>query len=332
MKKIPGLDALQLAMKNDHRAWQPSPKYPQSAAARFAAGGYFTVAHKPKFTVNRTEAVYTIGSCFARNVEHTLHRKGFCVTTQNFRLPIEYYTKNTVSTAAAHRGVLNKYNVHSMATEISRALGNMAELPNQGFIQVGDGLWFDPQASNIEPASLEKISEVRKFISEANQTIRDASIVFITLGLTETWYDAESGLSLNNPPSPQFIRRMPGRFYFKNTTAEEATSLLRSAIIEIKETLSPKRMKFIVTVSPVPMGTTYTGWDAVVANTYSKSTLRCAAQCVADEFDDVDYFPSFEMVSSSPRALAFAEDGAHVQNDMVRHVIETFANLYIEDN
>ena len=52
-------------------------------------------------------------------------------------------------------------------------------------------------------------------------------------------------------------------------------------------------MKIVLTVYPVPFSDTFSGQDVIVANTYSKSVLRCVAQDLTELYDHVDYFPSY---------------------------------------
>lgn len=250
---------------------------------------------------------------------------GVNVLTSDFKLAAEYYSTSTESTQG-HRGVLNKYNPHSMRTEVLRSLGELDELPDEGFIQVGDEKWIDPQASSIAPNSLGEIRYVRSLLNEVNGRVRNASVVFITLGLTETWYDRQTGLSLNQAPNMQIVRRMPDRFYFKNSDWPETVSNIEDIIAAIGR--ANPETKIILTVSPVPLGTTFTGEDVITANAYSKSTLLSAARTVANRYGHVDYFPSYEIATNTSRALAFQEDGIHVVNDMVAYIMETFTEAY----
>ncbi|MBI3438916.1 MAG: GSCFA domain-containing protein, partial [Proteobacteria bacterium] len=89
------------------------------------------------------------------------------------------------------------------------------------------------------------------------------------------------------------------------------------------------RLKTIVTVSPVPLETTFSGQDIFVANMHSKSVLRAAAERFAQAHADVDYFPSYEMVLGPARNEAFARDCLHVRDPLVRAVIGRFVELYL---
>src|SRR3546814_16075656 len=60
------------------------------------------------------------------------------------------------------------------------------------------------------------------------------------------------------------------------------------------------------------MAQTFTNMDVFTANTYSKAVLRVAGQMLTARFPFVDYFPSYEMVMNSPRAMTWADDQVHV--------------------
>lgn len=325
MSSVSAQVAMMRTVNNKQRTWAPSPKFPESATARFDAGSYFPVFHEPKFKIEKTDAIFTIGSCFARNVEHKLIRSGYHVLTSDFSLDAEYYMGD--NDGSAHRGVLNKYNPHSMATEILRAFGELQSIPDNGFIEVSDGLWLDPQASRIKPNTLSIISMIRENLNSVSAKIKDASVVFITLGLTETWYDSKTGLSLNQPPNPVHLRTLGDRISFKNSNCFDVVENLDQMISSINKS-NGGNTKIVITVSPVPMGSTFSGMDVVKANTHSKSTLRAAASIICEKYDNVDYFPSFEMAVNSPRALAWKEDGAHVKNEMVGFIIDRFGDIY----
>ena len=90
---------------------------------------------------------------------------------------------------------------------------------------------------------------------------------------------------------------MPSRFTLGITDARDNAFVLDQIYARLKD-LSPS-MRLVVTVSPVPLGETFSGRDAMIANTYSKCTLRCAAEVFSQAHADVDYFPSYEIVTQS---------------------------------
>ena len=66
-------------------------------------------------------------------------------------------------------------------------------------------------------------------------------------------------------------------------------------------------LRFLVTVSPVPLTATATDEHVLVATTYSKSVLRSVAGALAMEFADIDYVPSYEIIASPWSKGAFYE-------------------------
>lgn len=86
----------------------------------------------------------------------------------------------------------------------------------------------------------------------------------------------------------------------------------------------------LLTVSPVPIEATFTTHNAVIANSYSKSVLRVAAEILTKSFDNVDYFPSYEIVLSQG-SHAFEDDNVHVRGeiatDVTRYMIKNYGQI-----
>ena len=57
-------------------------------------------------------------------------------------------------------------------------------------------------------------------------------------------------------------------------------------------------MRILLTVSPVPLTATASTQHVLAATVYSKSVLRAAAGELYSLHQDVDYFPSYEIVAS----------------------------------
>ena len=67
----------------------------------------------------------------------------------------------------------------------------------------------------------------------------------------------------------------------------------------------------------------------ITANTYSKSALRVAAEGLVAGHDDVDYFPSYEIVSHSERALTYGDDCRHVARPVVTAIVDRMVAQYV---
>lgn len=294
---------------------------PNSARERLVSGEPVTVATSPRFKLKRGNKIYTIGSCFARNIERVLMRERFVVPTGNVAIPPEFYSgatpyKNTI---------LNKYNAHSMAVEILRGL---EDNPPLGLIELENNLWYDPQTSFVKFLPQEQAEKIRRDMDLLAKEVARSDAVFLTLGLTETWYDTATGQFLNSLNVVAVKDRRKQTAFF-NATVNQVVKVLSFALDALR-TANPL-VKVLITVSPVPMGQTFTGMDVISANTYSKATLRAACQQLYDTYDFVDYFPSYEMVTHSPPEIAWQEDRVHVLPAMVESVTRTFVARYVEE-
>ena len=66
-------------------------------------------------------------------------------------------------------------------------------------------------------------------------------------------------------------------------------------------------MRFIITVSPVPLVATATQSHVLLASTYSKSVLRVVAEQVSNQIENVSYFPAFEIITGPQAPFEYFE-------------------------
>ena len=84
-------------------------------------------------------------------------------------------------------------------------------------------------------------------------------------------------------------------------------------------------MRFLLTVSPVPLVATAGPEHVLSATTYSKSVLRAAAGQLCHERSDVDYVPAYEVIASAvSKGKYFADDLRTVRPEGVDAVMEMF--------
>jgi hypothetical protein len=308
---------------NQHTMWYGDGVDPNTAAMRLKSGEYIKVGVSPKFQIKRSSRVFTIGSCFARNIERALLSQNIDVVTGKFSLPPEAYMAK-----ANPGGALNKYNTHSIESEILSAF-DLVNYPNSGLIEADDGLWWDPLSTMTKIADFETVSGVREKIRAVTQRLVDCDAVVITLGLNEVWVDRETGIYMNQMPPAPLMRKHKDRFAISLSGYEDNMATLERTISVIRSK-AKDNLKIVFTVSPVPMGATLTPRDVIVANTYSKSMLRICSQALSNKYDFVDYFPSYEMVMNSPRDITWHDDLIHVRDEAVRFITSYFIEKYVE--
>src|SRR3546814_16933512 len=114
------MDVVKFRKENLHRYWCNYSSHgvagddPGSARHRIALGDVVIVANQPRFKIQKGATIYTIGSCFARNVERALKRPGFRVPTAEIAIEKELNVGHTVFTNTAH----HKYKPHTLQTQI----------------------------------------------------------------------------------------------------------------------------------------------------------------------------------------------------------------------
>jgi hypothetical protein len=223
-------------------------------------------------------------------------------------------------------GVLNKYTPHSMLNEVMFAFGNSDG--REFLIEIDDSLCFDEQLHANVPVTIERALERRAEIrSLYKDAVRRSRVVVVTLGLIESWWDSKNELFLNETPKKKVLELHPDRFFFKVLDIHETLVSVRDLILTLKANGHPDQ-KVLLTVSPVPIQRTFSGRDAITANTYSKSALRVAAEMTVSEFDWVDYYPSFESVTHTDRNLAWKDDLVHVTEEVIAANVERMVAAY----
>jgi hypothetical protein len=271
----------------------------------------FTPKISPKFLLGENPAIFTSGSCFAREIEHALHALGRKVLSWSPELNLD-------------PGSFNRYNTFSVINDFRLADSGGYDEDLIWETPVG---WVDYSANGIQP-SREALVAVRNSSIEVHKRIAQADAFILTLGLIETWYDLKTDTYLNFTPSEVLAGNL-SRFECRITNYEENVQAARYLIDFLRAKFKPD-LKVIVTVSPVPLGVSFAGEDITQANTLSKSTLRAVAQRLADEDSLVDYFPSYEIVTLSDPNLSWLPDYRHVRRETVSRIMQTFIDHYLK--
>lgn len=313
MKSVSGDQAWKHLAKGQHSQWD---------APRFEAD-VFPIIHRPKFAISQSASIFCIGSCFARNIEEHLLYFGLNVLSKRIICPVEEWSARTT-------GLINKFTSESILNEVSWAAAQINADDPSLYSETADG-WVDLQLSpGVRPVTYERAVERRAYlIGDYFARLRSADVVVMTLGLNEVWRDHLRGVYLNAAPTLWEVRKSPGRYTLEITDVAANVKAL-AAIHAALKALNPN-IKLIVTVSPVPMSATFSGMDVVRANTLSKAVLRAAAEEFVNAHDDADYFPSYEIVTHTPRDKAYVGDCLHVMDSVVGSIMTTFTASYIGD-
>ena len=285
----------------------------------------FTPKIDPKFKVRADDKFYAIGSCFARGLESALQKRKISVESA----APEFAGLKPANKERSGIGFVNKYNTYSILNELRWALDPAAVFPVESIAQVAEGVWFDPHTNpTLELAGFEETLRRRHLMQTVTQRIRDCRVVIVTLGLVEVWRDLQTNVCLNHVPVPLLVKNQRERYEFHLTSFAQNWQNLQE-VHGLLSRYGHPGVQIVVTVSPVPLLNTFSTMDVVVANTYAKSVLRAVAQQWAAAHDNVDYFPSYEIVQDSDRAATWEPDLRHVRGPGADHIMELFLSSYV---
>jgi hypothetical protein len=283
---------------------------------------WFTPQIDPKFKLRSDDKFFAIGSCFARGLENALIKRRIAVESA----APEFAKFQPANKEVTGLGFTNKYNTFSILNELRWALDPEAVFPVESIVQVNQTTWSDPHTTpTLEPAGFEETLERRKLIKTVTRRITDCRAVIITLGLAEVWRDLKANVYVNRTP---LLKIHPTRYEFHLTDFTENWNNLEATHALLSRYGHPD-IRIVVTVSPVPLMATFSKMDVVVANTYAKSLLRAVAQQWAAMHDNVDYFPSYEIVQNSDRSAIWEDDLRHVTPGGTDHIMELFLRSYL---
>ncbi len=291
-----------------------------------------TDLHRPKFTIDREMEIATAGSCFAQHIARNLRARGFNVLDAEPSPP-------HLSDAEAQRFGYklysarygNIYCVRQLLQITQEAYGKFSPaLP----VWERDGRFFDAMRPSVEPNGLKTHDAVMRHrashLAHVRSIFKSAKLIVFTLGLTEAWIDSETGTTYPTAPGTLAGTFDPTRFEFKNFTHAEILSdfLAFRALVHRRN----PGVQFLLTVSPVPLTATASRDHVLSATTYSKSVLRGVAGELAHTYDDIDYFPSYEMIATPfSRGAFYADNLRSVQEDGVHAVMRSFFSSYGEE-
>ena len=281
---------------------------------------------QPSFFFSPQDTVFAIGSCFARNLEGALHSAGMNVLS---RLPDLGPIGEAVGSAG---NFLNKYTAPSILNDLKWALERDSFPGDKIVYPISQGVYCDPQLGLVRlPYPLDDIMQMRMRYLDIMAEAANADVMIITLGYVEAWYDKELDIYLNIAPPPKVCRDLPDRFEFRVLGFEDVLGALEDIYALLKEHRS-KPLKMLITVSPVPLLSTFRDVDILVANAYSKSVQRAAVETFVAGKKDVDYFPSYEMVTLSNPTISWARgDYRHVSPDLVARIMSNVLHSYVPD-
>jgi hypothetical protein len=277
--------------------------------------------------LNESSKVATAGSCFAQHIARHLKASGYNYFVVEDGHPIlgpEVRARNQYGTFSARYG--NIYTARQLKQLLDRAQGTLS--PLEDFWVEEDGRVLDPYRPTIQPGGFSSVEEMHadrlQHLAAVTRMFEQLDVFVFTLGLTECWRSTSDGAVFPLCPGVEGGAFDPQSHEFYNQSAHEVEADLFAVRTQLKK-MNPKA-QIVLTVSPVPlMATAAPGAHVLSATAYSKAVLRVAAETMRLNFDDVHYFPSYEIITGSfTKGAYFASDLRSVTEAGVSHVMRTF--------
>jgi len=302
--------------------------WPGAARERLVPEAWPTI--EPSFQIPRGGSIFTIGSCFARNIEEHLARLGFEVPT------LAYHGPDDDAAPVRRNHALIKYTPTDIHQEIAwvEAIYARDRRPVPADFEFFLGPARPGYVRDIAVATLSGVSrEVTPdhFVQRRHELYRiweaifSADCVVMTLGLVEAWFDLERERWLLYPPTFAKGSEEEARYELRILEFQDCLDHLHASL-ELVRRHNPA-VKFLVTTSPVPMHRSFSGEDVLIANTFSKATLRAVCGALSRE-EGIDYFPSYESVTLTRSWSIWSRDRIHVDDAFVGKIVSRLISSY----
>lgn len=243
------------------------------------------------------DCIITTGSCFADQFGQWLKQNKFDVLVNPFGTNY------------------NPISIHNVLMD------SLSMTVDENLFTEHHQLWhhFDYHSQWSSPKKQELKNSIQKVQQQTDAYIRKADVFMITYG-TAWVYQLKNADSIvancHKVPSREFAKRL--------LTVEEITAsfdLLYTTIKRVRPDL-----RIIITVSPVRHIK-----DTLMLNSVSKATLRLASHLISNRYEEVEYFPSYEIMMDDLRDYRFYDrDKIHPSEEALEYISHKFSDQYFK--
>ena len=251
------------------------------------------------FTLSRSDRVFTLGSCFAQHMAERL-----------------FYYK--FSCASNSYGTL--FHPIPLLQNLTDALKKV-EIDEDLFLERDEIVFHYSFHSSVWAESNNDLKKkLQKIQLSVAKDLKESKLLILTFG-TAFLYRLVSGKSVAN------CHKQPKDIFNKELTSPgEIQNVFHSFYTELKKQ-NPK-IQILLTVSPVRHIS-----DGVHENNLSKSALLLACDAIQNTFEDLHYFPAYEIVIDELRDYRFYEkDRVHPNDEAHAYVWDKFAEAILSND
>jgi len=254
--------------------------------------------HESAFDLTYKKKSMLIGSCFTDNIGNMLQYYKFPVRINPF-------------------GVM--YNPSSVAkvleTLIQKAPFSEKDLHCHNHTWLS--FYHDTSFSGEDKEQV--LKTINENMEEASQWLANTNLLIITFGTARVYQHKEKQMIVSNChkiPSGEFTRYL--------MKIDDIVREYKTLIGKLRQ-FNPN-IHIVFTISPVRH------WkDGAFGNQQSKATLILAVRRLLEEFEDIEYFPSYEIMMDELRDYRFyADDMLHPGTLAIQYLWEQFTRKYIK--
>ena len=239
-----------------------------------------------------------MGSCFTENIGNKMLELKFPTIVNPF-------------------GVL--YNPASVRSSLEILLDkrNFNEKDLHFFNDQWFSFYHDTEFSNENKD--ECLKKINTSVNEAREHLRSAEYLIITFGTAWIYEYKKTENVVSN------CHKIPAKEFERRKLGVEDIFVQWAKLLNRIEDYNPN-LKIIFTVSPVRH------WkDGAVQNQLSKSTLILAINQLMKIFDNVEYFPAYEIMMDDLRDYRFyADDMLHPSNVAIEYIWDYFKQTFFD--
>ncbi|AFM05752.1 GSCFA family protein [Bernardetia litoralis DSM 6794] len=264
--------------------------------------------------INLSDKVFLMGSCFSENIGQKLFENKFETLINPFGVIF-----NPLSVIQLLEWIMEDEN----GENLEKNLENF-------YIQYDEVFYNYHLHSKIASQDKEELKQIIK--EKAKQTfefLKKTDTIILTFG-TAFMYELIQENSDKKKPISNCHKQPKKIFDKKLIDLEEAKKKFENFIKKLNS-FSEVKKKIIITVSPVRHLK-----EGLVENSVSKSILRVLAHSICqneiEKFDNVIYFPSYELVLDDLRDYRFYEtDLLHPNSQAIDYIWQKFSENYLDD-
>jgi hypothetical protein len=250
----------------------------------------------PRFYINHSHQIYSIGSCFAGCMGRRFNQNKFKSLSNPFGV------------------IFNPLSLFKLLEADSSTNWKDGLLKNKE-------LWYhyDLHSEVTAESETAMLQLIQERVNESRRVLDNADVLIITFGTALVYRHKSTGETVAN------CHKMPGSLFDKLLLSPEEIMDSATSYLDAFFQKRPDA-RVILTVSPVRHIK-----DTLPMNAVSKSVLRYAAHCIESKYDKVHYFPSYEIMNDELRDYRFYKsDMIHPSEVAEEYIWERFSEVYFE--